>query len=84
MTLSVDPEEARKIIVEGLKKKQKTKSKFYLKDFYKFFPDEKPRDVKKVVNLMVTEEILEDWSSGSTTLIVLKGTGKQAGTEGES
>jgi hypothetical protein len=44
-------------------------------------PDEKPRAVKKIVNQMVTEELLEYWSSGSTTMIGLKGVGKQAGTE---
>lgn len=84
MALSVEREEAKKIIVEGLEKKQKTKSKFYLKDFYKFFPDDKPREVKKLVNEMVGEGILEYWSSGSTTMIGLKGTGKQAAAEDEA
>ena len=32
---------------------------------------------------MVQEEILEYWSSGSTTLIGLKGVGKQAHAEDE-
>jgi hypothetical protein len=32
---------------------------------------------------MVGEETLEYWSSGSTTLIGLKGVGKQAGSEDE-
>jgi hypothetical protein len=45
------------------------------------FPDEKVRAVKNLVNKMVGEEILEYWSSGSTTLIGLKGAGKQAATE---
>jgi len=79
----MDEEAAKKIIIENLKKKSKAKSKFYLKDFYKFFPDEKPRVVKNIVNKMVREEILEYWSSGSTTLIGLKGMGKQAHTEDE-
>lgn len=77
------PENAREIIVEGLKKKSKSKSKFYLKDFYSFFPEEKPREVKKLVNQMVKEEVLEYWSSGSTTMIGLKGVGKQASAEHE-
>ena len=38
--------EATEKIVETLKKKSKSKSKFYLKDFYAIFPDEKPRVVK--------------------------------------
>ncbi|MFV9690829.1 MAG: dissimilatory sulfite reductase D family protein [Desulfobacteria bacterium] len=76
----MDTEAAKKTIIETLKKK-KGKSKFYLKDYYKMIPDEKPRTVKKLVNQMVTEGILEYWSSGSTTMIGLKGAGKQAGTE---
>ncbi len=74
------PEEDRQLIVDTLKKK-KGKTKFYLKDFNKIFPDRKPREVKKLVNKMVTEGILEYWSSGSTTLIGLKGAGKQHDTE---
>ena len=79
----MDEEAGRKTIVENLEKK-KGKSKFYLKDFYKMFPGEKPRTVKNLVNKMVVESTLEYWSSGSTTLIGLKGVGKQAGGEGEA
>ena len=79
----MDKEAGKKMIVEMLEKKAKTKSKFYLKDFYSVIPDEKPRAIKNLVNEMVQEEILEYWSSGSTTLIGLKGTGKQAHAEDE-
>jgi hypothetical protein len=79
----MDEEAAKTLIVETLKKK-KGKSKFYLKDFYKMLPDEKPRTVKNLVNKMVGEETLEYWSSGSTTLIGLKGVGKQAAADGEA
>jgi hypothetical protein len=78
----MDLEAARKTIVETLEGK-KGKSKFYLKDFYGMFPDEKARDVKNLVNKMVQEGTLEYWSSGSTTLIGLKGVGKQAHAEDE-
>ncbi|PIE70820.1 MAG: dissimilatory sulfite reductase-asociated protein DsvD [Deltaproteobacteria bacterium] len=81
--MAINYEEAKKIILEQLEKKTKTKSKFYLKDFYAFLPDEGPRAVKKVVNEMVREELLEYWSSGSTTMIGLKGRGKQAAAEHE-
>ena len=81
--MALDYDEAKTVIVAGLEKKSGSKSKFYLKDFYKFFPEEKPRAVKNIVNKMVKEEILEYWSSGSTTMIGLKGAGKQAGSEGE-
>jgi len=75
-----DEQAAKDAIVEALKKK-KGKTKFYLKDYYKMLPDEKLMDVKRLVNKMVREELLEYWSSGSTTLIGLKGLGKQHATE---
>ena len=70
-------DEAKKIILDNLQAKSKTKSKFYLKDFYAMIPDMKNREVKNIVNRMVGEGLLEYWSSGSTTLIGLKGMGKQ-------
>ncbi len=80
--LSMDEQVAKDLIVEKLEKK-KGKSKFYLKDFYKMLPDDKPRAVKNLINKMVGEGTLEYWSSGSTTLIGLKGGGKQHAGEGE-
>ena len=76
-------EEATKAVVAWLTKKSKSKTKFYIKDFYKIFPDDKPRAIKKVVNKMVEEEVLEFWSSGSTTMYGLKGVGIQHSSEGE-
>lgn len=76
-------ESATKAVVDWLTKKQKSKTKFYLKDFYKIFPDDKPRAIKKVVNKMVEDQVLEFWSSGSTTLYGLKGVGIQHSSEGE-
>jgi len=70
-------DEAKQLILDGLQKKSGAKTKFYLKDFYKMVPDMKPRQVKNLVNKMVGEGLLEYWSSGSTTLIGLKGSGKQ-------
>ena len=76
-------EEARKVVITWLEKKSKNKTKFYIKDFYKLFPDDKPRMIKKVINKMVEDEILEFWSSGSTTMYGLKGMGIQHSSEGE-
>ena len=76
-------EAATKAVVDFLTKKSKTKSKFYLKDFYKIFPDDKPRMIKKVVNKMVETGELEFWSSGSTTMYGLKGGGIQHSSENE-
>ncbi len=78
----MDYEEAKQKIVTELTKKLKTKSKFYFNDLSKIL-EAKPRDAKKIVNQMVTEGVLEYWSSGSTSMYGLPGTGKQAHTEGE-
>ena len=75
-------EEAKKLIVDTLMKKQKTKSKFYFNDLSKIL-GEKPRVAKKTINKLVTDGVLEYWSSGSTSMYGLPGTGKQAGAEHE-
>ena len=71
------------VVVEFLKSKSSSKSKFYFKDFLAFFPDTGPRDVKKILTKLVNEEVLEFWSSGSTTTYGMKGAGKQSAAEGE-
>lgn len=78
----MDYEEAKAKIVEGLTKKQKSKSKFYFNDLSKIL-DMKPREAKKIVNKLVQDGVLEYWSSGSTSMYGLPGTGKQAGAEHE-
>jgi hypothetical protein len=78
----MDYEEAKQKIVQELTKKQKTKSKFYFNDLAKIL-DEKPRVAKKLITQMVQEQVLEYWSSGSTSMYGLKGTGKQAHSEHE-
>ena len=75
-------DEAKELIVEKLLKKQKTKSKFYFNDLAKIL-EMKPRLANKLVNQMVTEGVLEYWSSGSTSMYGLPGTGKQAAAEHE-
>ena len=74
--------EEQQKIVDFLSEK-KGKSKFYFNDFLEVFPDKGPRDVKKVLTSMVNAEILEFWSSGSTTMYGMKGAGKQTQAEGE-
>jgi Mn-dependent DtxR family transcriptional regulator len=74
--------EAKQKIVEELTKKLKTKSKFYFNDLAKIL-DSKPRDAKKIVNQLVEDGTLEYWSSGSTSMYGLTGTGKQAAAEHE-
>lgn len=71
------------LVVAFLQSKSASKSKFYFNDFLKVFPGKGPRDVKKIITQLVKDEVLEYWSSGSTTMYGLKGAGKQAHTEGE-
>ncbi|MGB5991157.1 MAG: dissimilatory sulfite reductase D family protein [Desulfobacterales bacterium] len=78
---SMDYEEAKEKIVEGLQKK-KSKTKFYFNDLAKML-GLKPRVAKKLITQMVQEEVLEYWSSGSTSMYGLKGAGKQAAAEHE-
>ncbi len=75
-------EDAKQKIVETLQKKSKSKSKFYFNDLAKIL-EMKPRVAKKLINKLVENEVLEYWSSGSTSLYGLKGAGKQAGAEHE-
>ena len=78
----MDYEEQKNLVVSELTKKLKTKSKFYFNDLSKIL-EMKPRDAKKVVNKLVQDGVLEYWSSGSTSMYGLPGTGKQAGAEHE-
>jgi len=75
-------EEAKQKIVDGLQAKQKSKSKFYFNDLSKIL-ELKPREAKKLINKLVVDGVLEYWSSGSTSMYGLTGTGKQAGAEHE-
>ena len=49
------------IIVEFLKGKSASKSKFYFKDFTELFPDKGPREVKKILTKLVNKKC---WNSG--------------------
>lgn len=74
----MDQEAAKQEILNFLKSKEKSKTKFYFNDFTKLFPDMKAREVKKLLTALVQEEHLVFFSSGSTTLYSLKGAGKTA------
>ncbi len=74
--------EASEKVVAALTKKLKSKSKFYFNDLAKIL-ELKPRAAKKFVNKMVIDGDLEYWSSGSTSMYGLPGTGKQAAAEHE-
>ena len=76
-------EQEKQTVVDFLKGKSAAKSKFYFNDFVDLFPDKKPREVKKILTALVNDQVLEFWSSGSTTMYGLKGAGKQGHAEGE-
>ena len=80
--MAMDYEEAKTLIVESLTKKLKSKSKFYFNDLSKIL-EMKPREAKKIVNKLVEDGVLEYWSSGSTSMYGMPGTGKQASAEHE-
>jgi Mn-dependent DtxR family transcriptional regulator len=80
--MPLDYEESKEKIVTALTKKLKTKSKFYFNDLAKIL-EAKPREAKKVINKLVEEGVLEYWSSGSTSMYGMPGTGKQAAAEHE-
>ncbi len=75
-------EEQKQKVIDTLKKKEKTKSKWYFSDLAKIL-ELKPREAKKVVTRMIEDETLVFWSSGSTSMYGLKGAGKQAAAEHE-
>lgn len=70
-------------VVDFLKERESRRSKFYFKDFLPIFPDKGPRQVKKVLTELVNGQVLEFWSSGSTTMYGLFGAGKQGADERE-
>jgi len=72
----MDYEDAKKLVVDELTKKLKTKSKVYFNDLVAIL-GVKPREAKPLINRMVAEGVLEYWSSGSTTMYGLAGQGKQ-------
>jgi predicted transcriptional regulator len=65
-----------------LTKKLKTKVQILLQRLVQNSGDE-TREAKKIVNQLVQDGVLEYWSSGSTSMYGLPGTGKQAGAEHE-
>jgi predicted transcriptional regulator len=64
--------EIKQAILDWLEKKSKTKKMHYLSDIAKGVGLKK-REIKKVVQDMIAEGLIEPWSSGSTTYYMMKG-----------
>jgi Mn-dependent DtxR family transcriptional regulator len=79
----MDQAEASEKVIAALTKKLKNKSKFYFSDLAKIL-EMKPRAAKPFINKMVEDGALEYWSSGSTSMYGIPGTGKQAAAETEA
>jgi Dissimilatory sulfite reductase D (DsrD) len=68
--MSEDPKQR---ILEWVKAQKKTKH--YFNDLCKAVPEIKMMAAKKVINELVNEGQLKYWSSGSTTMYMLPGSG---------
>jgi len=79
----MDEAAAKQAIIDGMQSKSKSKSRFYFNELCAMVPEMKTLQTKKLLGKMVNEQILEYWSSGSTTFYGLKGAGKQHAGEGE-
>jgi len=77
------PDEAKQVILDALQSKSKSKSKFYLKDFYAMIPDMKAREVKNLVQQDGSGRASRVLVQRKQTLIGLKGMGKQHQEEDE-
>ncbi|HOO89473.1 MAG TPA: dissimilatory sulfite reductase D family protein [Syntrophales bacterium] len=62
----------KQAVLDYFAKLKGKKSKLYFNDILKAVPGAKPRTFKKVINEMIQEGLLTYWSSGSTTLYMLK------------
>ena len=59
-------------LVEAFREKSKgDKKMFYIRDVTKWFPDEDRHAVQDAVKILIDEDVLKYWSSGSSTYIVL-------------
>ncbi len=82
----MDIEELKAKILEWADKQ--TKPKFYFKDIGKAAPEVGPREIKKALTSLVSEQKMIYWSSGSTTMYGVAGKGitedqQMGGTEEE-
>jgi hypothetical protein len=79
-------EDIRQAIIDYASKG--AKSKFYFKDMLtgvkKTIPDAGASEVKKVASAMVSEEVMELLSTGSSTMYGLKGRGISVEKSGDS
>jgi hypothetical protein len=60
-------------VTELFKEKSKgDKKMFYIRDVVKWLPDDDRHAVQSAVQALLDEEVLQYWSSGSSTYVMLK------------
>jgi hypothetical protein len=64
-------DDVKRIILDFFKSKEKVKTKFYMSDIHDAVEGVSKKDLKKIVNEMITEGTLMYYSTGSTTMIQL-------------
>lgn len=68
-----DIDEHKKMVLDWFEghSREGTKTKFYLKDVVKAFPNQEKRDIQKAVNACIEDGTLMWFSTGSTNMLVL-------------
>jgi hypothetical protein len=65
-------EDLKSRVIELFREKSRgDKKMFYIRDVTKWLPDEDRHAVQNVVKVLLDEEVLKYWSSGSSTYIIL-------------
>jgi len=71
MGVSMSEDLKNKIVALFHEKSKGDKKMFYIRDVTKWLPDEDRHAVQDAVKVLLEEEILKYWSSGSSTYLIL-------------
>lgn len=71
MGVSMSEDLKQKIVALFHEKSKGEKKMFYIRDVTKWLPDEDRHAVQDAVKVLLEEEVLKYWSSGSSTYLIL-------------
>jgi hypothetical protein len=71
MGVSMSEDLKKKIVTLFHEKSKGDKKMFYIRDVTKWLPDEDRHAVQDAVKVLLEEEVLKYWSSGSSTYLIL-------------
>ena len=71
MGVSMSEDLKKKIVALFHEKSKGDKKMFYIRDVTKWLPDEDRHAVQDAVKVLLDEEVLKYWSSGSSTYLIL-------------